>query len=317
MNILITGVAGFIGYSYATYLLNKKIKVIGIDNINDYYSVKLKKDRLNNLRKFKFFKFYKFDLKNTKELDKVFVNHKFDAIYHFAAQAGVRYSVQKPRKYIESNINSFFNLIEKVREKKIKKFFFASSSSVYGNSKKFPLNEKDFLHPTNTYSLSKKFNEDLAAIYNKFYKVNSVALRFFTVYGEWGRPDMFCSKVLDAAFKREVLYINNFGNHSRDFTYIKDVNLVLYNLLNCKTINNFEILNICSNKPWNIIKLVKLVEQLSNKITIYKREIQQADVMKTHGDNKKIKKKKLIQHFTPLRIGIKNTLDWYKKYNNF
>jgi UDP-glucuronate 4-epimerase len=291
--------------------------VIGIDNVNDYYSIKLKNDRLNNLKKFKFFKFYKFDLRDTKKLDSVFKKHKFDAIYHFAAQAGVRYSVEKPRKYIESNIDGFFNLLEKVREKKIKKLFFASSSSVYGDSKKFPLSEKDSLQPNNTYSLSKKFNEDLAKIYNKFYKVNSVALRFFTVYGEWGRPDMFYSKVLDAGFRRSVLYINNFGNHSRDFTYIKDVNLVLYNLLSCKTISSFDILNVCSNRPWNIIKLVKFIEKFTGKISIYKREIQQADVMKTHGNNKKIKTNKLIQKFTPIEIGIKNTLDWYKKYNNF
>ena len=317
MNILITGVAGFIGYSYATFLLNKKIRVIGIDNVNNYYSIKLKKDRLNKLKQYKLFKFYKFDLRNTKQLDLIFKKNKFDAIYHFAAQAGVRYSVEKPRKYIESNIGGFFNLLEKVREKKIKKFFFASSSSVYGDSKKFPLNEKDYLQPTNTYSLSKKFNEDLAKIYNKFYNVNSVALRFFTVYGEWGRPDMFYSKVLDAAFKKHILYINNFGNHSRDFTYIKDVNLVLYNLLSCKTISGFEILNIFSNKPLNIIKLVKFIEKYSGTIAICKRKIQLADVMKTHGDNKKIKINKLIKNFTPIETGIQNTLEWYKKYNNF
>ena len=317
MNILITGVAGFIGYSYATFLLNKKIRVIGIDNINNYYSIKLKKDRLNKLKQYKLFKFYKFDLRNTKQLDLIFKKNKFDAIYHFAAQAGVRYSVEKPRKYIESNIDGFFNVLEKVKEKKIKKFFFASSSSVYGDSKKFPLNEKDYLQPTNTYSLSKKFNEDLAKIYNKFYNVNSVALRFFTVYGEWGRPDMFYSKVLDAAFKKHTLYINNFGNHSRDFTYIKDVNLVLYNLLSCKTISGFDILNICSNKPWNIIKLVKFIEKYSGTIAICKRKIQLADVMKTHGDNKKIKINKLIKNFTPIETGIKSTLEWYKKYNNF
>jgi nucleoside-diphosphate-sugar epimerase len=128
---------------------------------------------------------------------------------------------------------------------------------------------------------------------------------------------MFYSKVLDAGFRRSVLYINNFGNHSRDFTYIKDVNLILYNLLSCKTISSFDILNVCSNRPWNIIKLVKFIEKFTGKISIYKREIQQADVMKTHGNNKKIKTNKLIQKFTPIEIGIKNTLDWYKKYNNF
>ena len=316
MKILVTGVAGFIGFNLSKFLLDKKFKVIGLDNINNYYSINLKKDRLKKLKHIDNFKFYKIDLRNIKKLDEIFKKHKFDAIFHFAAQAGVRYSVDNPRKYIDSNISGFFNILEKVRIKKIKKFFYASSSSVYGNSKLFPLKEKNLLFPTNTYSLTKKFNEDLSLIYSKFYNIKSIGLRFFTVYGEWGRPDMFYSKVLDAAFKKKKLYVNNYGNHSRDFTYIKDVNLILYNLLKSKNITRNEILNICSNKPLNIVKLIKSVEQESVKIKVYKRKIQKADVIKTHGDNKKIKKYKLIKKFTPFEIGIKNTLDWYKKYNN-
>ena len=317
MTILITGCAGFIGMHFAKKLLQRKFKVVGIDNINDYYSTKLKKDRINQLKKFKNIKFYKTDLRNKKKLDEIFIKHKFDAIFHFAAQAGVRYSVDYPRKYIDSNINGFFNILEKVRIKKIKKFFYASSSSVYGDSKSFPLKEKDLLFPTNTYSLSKKFNEDLSLIYNKFYKTNAIGLRFFTVYGEWGRPDMFYSKVLDAAFKKTKLYVNNYGNHSRDFTYIKDVNLILYNLLKSKNIPGNEVLNICSNNPLNIIKLIQIVEKKSKKLKLHKRTMQKADVLKTHGDNKKIKKYKLVKNFTPFEIGIRNTIDWYKKYNNF
>jgi UDP-glucuronate 4-epimerase len=317
MKILVTGAAGFIGFNLSRFLLEKKFKVVGIDNINDYYSTKLKKDRINQLKKFKNIKFYKTDLRNKKKLDEIFIKHKFDAIFHFAAQAGVRYSVDYPRKYIDSNINGFFNILEKVRIKKIKKFFYASSSSVYGDSKSFPLKEKDLLFPTNTYSLSKKFNEDLSLIYNKFYKTNAIGLRFFTVYGEWGRPDMFYSKVLDAAFKKTKLYVNNYGNHSRDFTYIKDVNLILYNLLKSKNIPGNEVLNICSNNPLNIIKLIQIVEKKSKKLKLHKRTMQKADVLKTHGDNKKIKKYKLVKNFTPFEIGIRNTIDWYKKYNNF
>ena len=316
MKILVTGVAGFIGFNLSKFLLDKRFKVIGLDNINNYYSIHLKKDRLKKLKQVNNFKFYKIDLRDTKKLDKIFKKHKFDAIFHFAAQAGVRYSVDHPRKYIDSNINGFFNILEKVRTKKIKKFFYASSSSVYGNSKLFPLKEKNLLFPTNTYSLTKKFNEDLSLIYNKFYNIKSIGLRFFTVYGEWGRPDMFYSKVLDADFKKKKLYVNNYGNHSRDFTYIKDVNLILYNLLKSKNVNGNEILNICSNKPLNIVKLIQSVEKESSKIKVYKRKMQKADVLKTHGDNQKIKKYKLIKNFTPFEIGIKNTLDWYKKYNN-
>jgi len=317
MKILVTGVAGFIGFNFGKYLLEKKVKIVGIDNINDYYSTRLKKDRLIELKKFKNFKFYKIDLRDQKKINKIFSINKFDAIFHFAAQAGVRHSVDYPKKYIESNINGFFNILEQVKNKKIKKFFYASSSSVYGNSKSFPLKEKNLLFPTNTYSLSKKFNEDISLIYNKFYGIGAVGLRFFTVYGEWGRPDMFCSKVFDAAHKKIKLYINNFGNHSRDFTYIKDVNLILYKMLVSKKIPKNEIINICSNKPVNILKLVKIVEKNSKKIKLNKRKIQKADVLKTHGDNKKIIKYKLIKNFTPIEIGIKNTLMWYRKYNNF
>jgi UDP-glucuronate 4-epimerase len=317
MKILVTGAAGFIGFSLSKFLLKKKINVVGIDNINNYYSLRLKQDRLSILKEYRNFKFYQIDLKDEKKLKKVFKRTKFTAVFHLAAQAGVRYSVDYPKKYIESNINGFFNLLEQIRLMKITKFFYASSSSVYGESKSFPLKEKSNLFPTNTYSLSKKFNEDLSAIYNKFYKVNAIGLRFFTVYGEWGRPDMFYSKVLDSAFKNSKLYLNNHGNHSRDFTYIRDVNLILYNLLKSKKIFGNDILNICSNKPLSIIKLVKTIEGQSKKIKIYKRTMQKADVIKTHGDNTKIKKLKLIKKFTSFDEGIKNTLEWYKKYNSF
>lgn len=315
MKILITGSSGFIGFHLSKLLLKKKYKVVGIDNMNNYYSIKLKKNRLKELKKNKNFKFYKIDLTNENKLREVFKKNKFDAVFNLAAQAGVRYSVDHPKKYIESNIIGFFNIIENIKQFNIKKFYYASSSSVYGNSKKFPLNENQFLLPTNTYSLSKKFNEDLSLIYTKFYKINAVGLRFFTVYGEWGRPDMFYSKVLDACFKRKKLYLNNFGNHERDFTYINDVCIIMYNLLKCKKIKKNKILNICSSKPINIIQLVKIIEKNSKKINIYKRKIQQADVLKTHGSNKKIKSYSLIKSFTPLHIGINNMLSWYKKYH--
>ena len=317
MKILITGVAGFIGFNFAKFLLQKNFKIVGIDNLNDYYSIKLKRDRIKELKKFREFKFFKFDLREQKKLNKIFNNNKFNAVFHFAAQAGVRYSVDYPRKYIESNINGFFNIIEQIKVKKIKKFFYASSSSVYGNSKLFPLKEKSLLFPNNTYSLSKKFNEDLSKIYCEFYKIKAIGIRFFTVYGEWGRPDMFYSKVFDSAFKKKKLFINNFGNHSRDFTYIKDVNFILFNMLKSSNIQSNEIINICSNNPINILKLVKIVEKYSKKIKLYKRKIQKADVLKTHGDNKKLLKYRLIKKFTPFEEGIKNTLMWYKKYNNF
>ena len=316
MKILVTGVAGFIGFNFANYLLKKKIKIVGIDNINDYYSIKLKKDRIKQIKKNKNFKFFKLDLENKKKIANIFSKNKFDSVFHFAAQAGVRFSVEHPRNYIDSNINGFFNILEQIRKKKIRNFFYASSSSVYGNSKRFPLKEKNFLFPTNTYSLTKKFNEDLAKIYCKFYGIRAIGLRFFTVYGEWGRPDMFYSKIFESAYYKKKLFINNYGKHIRDFTYIGDVNKILYKILKSNKITSGEIINICSNNPINILKLVKIVEKLSNKISIRKRKIQKADVYKTHGDNKKIIRLKAIKKFTRIEDGIRNTLNWYKYYNN-
>ena len=202
MKILITGVAGFIGFNLAKFFLetNKKIKIIGIDNLDDYYSVKLKKDRIKNINKFKNFKFIKLDVYNKKALDKLFKKNKFDYVYHLAAQAGVRYSIENPQKYYNSNIIGFTNLLEVLRKNKVKKIIYASSSSVYGDSKKFPLKENLILKPKNIYALSKKFNEDLANVYKDLYKLNILGIRFFTVFGEWGRPDMFMLKYLKNIF---------------------------------------------------------------------------------------------------------------------
>ena len=314
MKILITGSAGFIGFSFAKYLLEKNYQVIGLDNLNDYYSVKLKKDRLKELKKHNKFKFYKIDLRNNSYLQKIFAKHKFESVFHLAAQAGVRYSVEYPRNYIESNLDGFYNILEMVKKKKINKFFYASSSSVYGNSISYPLKENQYLNPTNTYSLTKKFNEDLSNIFIKYYKINAIGLRFFTVYGEWGRPDMFCSKAIEAAFKKKKLFINNYGNHSRDFTYIKDVNKILFNIMKRKIKVDNNVINICSSNPINIIKIVKIIEKYSSKINIKKRNIQLADVLKTHGSNHRIIKNNLIKKFTNFEEGIKITIQWYKKY---
>ena len=316
MKVLITGSAGFIGFNFSEYLLKKNYYVIGIDNINDYYSQKLKKDRLKILKKFKNIKFYKIDLIDRIKIKKIFLKNKFDFVFHFAAQAGVRYSVDNPNAYIDSNIVGFYNILEMVKKKKIKKFYYASSSSVYGNSKKFPLKEKQTLFPTNTYSLTKKFNEDLSEIFKKYYNINSIGIRFFTVYGEWGRPDMFYTKAIEAGLKKKKLYINNYGNHARDFTYIKDVNLILFNLMKNKISTDNSVINICSNHPINIVKIVKYIEKYTSKINIKKRNIQLADVLKTHGSNHRIIRNRLIKKFTNFDQGIKNTIKWYKKYHN-
>ena len=224
MNILITGCAGFIGYSFAAKILktNKNIKVIGIDNLNNFYSIKLKKKRLLEVKNFKNFKFYKVDLLNKKSLDNIFKKNKIDIIFNFAAQAGVRYVSSHPEKFIDSNIYGFHNLIEVSKKYKISKFFYASSSSVYGDKNIYPVSEDDKLYPKNIYGLSKKMNEEYADMLLDN-KTKYIGLRFFTVFGEWGRPDMLILKFLDYAKKNKKFLLNNSGNHWRDFTYIDDV----------------------------------------------------------------------------------------------
>ena len=314
MKILVTGSCGFIGFHISRFLLDKNITVIGIDNLNSYYSVSLKKNRLKVLKKFKNFKFFKFDLTNKKKIKEIFKNNNFDYVFHMAAQAGVRYSIDNPRKYINSNILGFYNILEISRDSKIKRLFYASSSSVYGDSKKFPLKENYLLNPNNTYSLTKKFNEDLARTFNKYYKLNLTGLRFFTVYGEWGRPDMFISKIIASNLKKKRFQLNNFGNHYRDFTYIGDVVEILFRLLKAKKQPSNQILNICSNKPLKLLKIIKIIERKLGKIYITKRKLQRADVIKTHGNNKKIIKITSYKDFTNFEEGLSKTIDWSKKY---
>ena len=314
MKILITGSAGFIGYNFCKYLLTKSNhKVYSIDNVNNYYSQKLKRARLRNLKRHKKFKFYKFDLCNKKKLEKIF-KIKFGAVYHFAAQAGVRYSLINPRSYINSNIIGFFNLIELVKKNRIKKFYYASSSSVYGESKNFPLKEIHKINPKNLYGLTKKNNEETAELFFEGSTTNAVGLRFFTVFGEWGRPDMLIYKYLKYVFdKKSKFYLNNYGNHVRDFTYIYDVTQILYRLLNIKFKKNNTVINISSNNPIKITKILNHINSyFKKKPVINKRSFQKADVKKTHGSNLKIKKISNKRRFTDIKLALNNTCFWFK-----
>ena len=316
MKILITGCCGFIGFSFANYLAKsrKKIKIVGIDNLSSYYSVNLKQERLKILSMYKNFIFLKLDLVNYKLLSKIFKKNKFDYVFHLAAQAGVRYSITHPQKYIKSNINGFFNIIELSRNIGIKKIFYASSSSVYGDSNIFPLNEKNLIKPKNIYGLTKKFNEELAEIFSNFYNMKFVGFRFFTIYGEWGRPDMMILKYIEASIKKKIFYLNNYGNHTRDFTYISDVIKIMDKLLSVKNKKNHEIFNICSNKPFKLLKVIKILNSLTNIPRIKKVGYQKADVLKTHGSNRKIKKYLKFKQFTKIEKGLFNTFCWYKNY---
>ena len=317
MNILVTGAAGFIGYNFIKQLLNnKKIKIIGIDIFEDYYDVNLKKKRIFDLKKNKNFRFFKVNIHKEKNIFNLFKKNKFNIVYNFAAQAGVRYSIENPRKYIENNINGFFNIIENCRKFKIERLFFASSSSVYGENKNFPLNEKEKIYPKNIYALSKKNNEEVASLYEKYYGLKSTALRFFTVYGEWGRPDMFIMKYMDCYRKKKTFYLNNYGDHLRDFTYIKDVIKILVSMLDKrKSLKKFDIFNICSNQPINLRQVIIFMNKNEIKPNVKKVGLQQADIYKTHGNNSKIIRFTKFKKFTNLEYGLNQTLLWYKQYH--
>jgi UDP-glucuronate 4-epimerase len=315
MKVLITGSAGFIGYNLAKNLLEKKgFKIVGIDNFNDYYDVNLKKKRNNLLKKYKNYEFFKIDIRNKNKLEKIFMKKNFDFVFHFAAQAGVRYSIDHPRKYVESNIMGFYNILENVKKYKVKRLFYASSSSVYGENKNFPLNEKESISPKNIYGLSKKVNEEISLIFNRYYNVKLTGLRFFTIYGEWGRPDMMMIKFISSYYKNKIFNLYNFGNHVRDFTYVGDAVSIMYLLLkNHKKLNNFDILNICSNNPINLKEIVSFMKKNKINPKIKKVTLQKADILKTHGDNSKLLKYIKFTKFSNWKESLKKTIVWYQK----
>ena len=313
MKVLITGCAGFIGFHLSEKLLkNKNFKIVGIDNLNSYYSVKLKKLRLNILKKNKKFKLFKIDISNYNKIKKIFNENKFDIVINLAAQAGVRYSIINPKDYVQTNILGFFNILELCRIKKIKNFFYASSSSVYGDKKIYPVSEKSEIIPKNIYSFSKKSNEDIADIYWKQYSMKSIGLRFFTVYGEWGRPDMLMMKYMIAKKNNQKFFLNNNGKHFRDFTYIFDVVEILKRLLSVKVKKN-EVYNICSNKPINVNRILNKLNKLYGRPLVVNKKRLSIEVLKTHGLNTKIKKKVNFKKFTSIDMGIKNLVIWAKK----
>ena len=309
--ILITGTSGFIGFHVATVFLKKKYKVIGIDNHNNYYDVRIKINRCKILKKFKNFIFFKFDLSNKKKTFNLIKKYKPDLIIHLAAQAGVRYSLKNPYKYVSSNILGFLNVLEAMKTAKLKKLIYASSSSVYGNSKKFPLKENFKLSAENFYGLTKEFNEKNAQIYSKFFGIKSIGLRFFTVYGSYGRPDMFISKIINKIKYNKLIDIYNKGKHHRDFTYVDDIKNIIYKLTtNFRKYNKVGIYNICSGKVVNIMSVVKNIEKITNKKANLKYiSLQKGDMLKTHGDNKLLRKKLKLKEFTNINKGLTMTLN--------
>ena len=310
MKVLVTGVAGFIGFHIASFLLKKKIHVVGIDNFDDYYSIKLKKKRVQILKKLKNFRFIKIDISSDK-LENILKKDYFNVVIHMAAQAGVRYSLINPKKYIKSNINGFCNLFENINHKKLKKVIYASSSSVYGDTKKFPTKETHKTKPKNIYGFSKVINEITSRYYSMKFKVPFIGLRFFTVYGNWGRPDMFILKTLIENKKKKIFQLNNQGNHLRDFTSIKDVVEVCDKIIK-KNFKENKIFNICSNKPQLIKNVLKSIQSVYGPIKYINIKKNKADVLNTHGDNSKIKKELNFKKFRNFNDELIKVIKWYK-----
>ena len=318
MNILITGVAGFIGYHIAKKILKNNNKVIGIDNINDYYDVNLKKNRIKELKKNKKFFFYKVDIIQYKKLNSIIKNNQIKIIIHLAAQAGVRYSIKNPQTYFKSNLEGFFNILETSRYNKIKHLIYASTSSVYGDTKKFPLSETESTdRPLSFYAATKKSNEIMAHSYSYIYKLPCTGVRFFTVYGPFGRPDMALFKFTKNIIKNNPIELYNKGNHLRDFTYIDDIVDGIYSLINKQSQKTtpYEIFNIGNGTPKKLLDYLKYIEKNLNKKSKIKRlPLQVGDILKTHSNINKLKKYTGYNPKTNIDNGIKKFIEWFKDY---
>ena len=319
MTILITGSAGFIGYHVSKKLLYKNYKIIGLDNINNYYDINLKKKRLINLKKNKNFLFNKIDLCNYSKLNNSIKKNKIKIIIHLAAQAGVRNSIKNPKNYFKSNLEGFFNILEVSRNNRIKHLIFASTSSVYGENDKFPLNENHKTdHPLSFYAATKKSNEIMAHSYSHIYKLPCTGLRFFTVYGPFGRPDMALYKFTNNIVKNKSIDLFNYGNHQRDFTYIDDVVDGTVSLINKVPKKNtpYEIFNIGNGKSKKLIDYLKYIEKyLLKNAKIRKLPLQKGDIIKTHSNIKKLKNFTSYKPKTDIDLGISKFIEWFKDYH--
>lgn len=317
MGVLITGSAGFIGFHLAK-IMSAKQKVLGIDNLNNYYSQKLKNDRIKLLKKNKNFKFIKLDISNFVKLDRIIKKNNITEIIHLAAQAGVRYSITNPRKYLTSNLVGYFNILECCKKNNIKFLMYASSSSVYGLNNNFPLKESYKTdYPLQFYAATKKSNEIMAHAYSSLYGIKTIGLRFFTIYGPWGRPDMAYFKFADKIRLNQKISVYNFGKHSRDFTYIDDAVKMLEKIYkNKKKLKNYEIFNISNGKNIKLIKFIEHIYLLLNKKPNLKFiEKQSGDMKDTLSSKIKINtiyKKKNINY----KNGLKKFVTWYKFYKN-
>ncbi|MEN8152917.1 MAG: NAD-dependent epimerase [Acidobacteriota bacterium] len=349
MKILITGTAGFIGYHLVQNLTEKNIEIIGIDNINDYYDVNLKYARLNETgidksridynvpvksSKYPNYTFIKLDLEDRENISNLFKDNSFQKVCHLAAQAGVRYSLENPYAYINSNINGFLNILEGVRHTKVGHLVYASSSSVYGLNKKMPFSTSHNIdHPVSLYAATKKSNELMAHSYSYLYNIPVTGLRFFTVYGPWGRPDMALFKFVKSITEGNSIDVYNYGKMKRDFTYIDDIIKGIIKVLERSPEGNkgwsgeqpdpstsiapFKVYNIGNGNPVNLMDFISTTENiLGKKAEKNLLPIQPGDVEATWADTGDLERDHKYKPGTDIEYGVKKFIDWYKLFYN-
>jgi UDP-glucuronate 4-epimerase len=332
--VLVTGAAGFIGFHLSQQLLARGDEVIGLDNLNNYYDVTLKKDRLAQLQGKSGFSFYNLDLANREGMTQLFAEASFDLVAHMAAQAGVRYSLKNPHAYVDSNLVGFINVLEGCRHSKVKHLVFASSSSVYGANTKIPFSVHDNVdHPLSLYAATKKGNELMAHTYSHLYRLPTTGLRFFTVYGPWGRPDMALFLFTKAILAEQPIDVFNAGKMQRDFTYIDDIVEGVIRVLDKIPEPNitwsgdapdpassnapYKIYNIGNNQPIELMRFIEVLEDcLGRKAEKNILPLQAGDVPVTYADVDDLVKDVGFKPSTPIEVGIERFIAWYRSYYN-
>ena len=332
MKILVTGAAGFIGMTTSLRLLERGDEVVGLDNLNDYYAVSLKESRLEQLKRFPGFRFIRMDVADRPGMEKLFADEKFAKVIHLAAQAGVRYSIQNPNAYVDSNLVGFVNVLEGCRHNQVQHLVYASSSSVYGGNTKMPFSEHDSVdHPVSLYAATKKANELMAHTYSHLYRLPTTGLRFFTVYGPWGRPDMSPILFASAILENRPINVFNHGDMQRDFTYIDDiVEGVLRVLDKTATVNAeyepvsadpassnapYRVFNIGNNDPVQLLDFIGAIESaIGQKAEKKLLPMQDGDVKATYADTQLLNDWVGFSPSTPIQEGVNRFVAWYRNY---